>query len=131
MTVPSHLSHFLLLTNFKFTKGGTADIIAAARQVITDWNHHKIPYFSIPPSIHPSSIPSVVPNTNTAEVVIAPGAENVGQAQILGELGKPFELEGLFGSADARAFECGDEDEEMMDRQEWDGKEVELMDEDR
>ena len=34
----------------------------------------------------------------------APGAENVGQAQILAELGKPFELEGLFGAADSGAF---------------------------
>lgn len=111
-------------------KGGTPDILTAARQVLTDWNHQKIPYFSTPPLIHPSSIPSIVQNTNAAEAVIAPGAENVGQAQILGELGKPFELEGLFGSADAGAFSAGgDGDEEMMDGNENEG-EVELMEED-
>lgn len=36
--------------------------------------------------------------------IIAPGAEAVGQAQILTELSKPFQLEGLFGAADAGAF---------------------------
>ena len=53
--------------------------------------------FESPLSLYPtfnifSSIPSVIPNTNTTEVVIAPSAENVGQAQILGELGNPLEL---------------------------------------
>ena len=41
---------------------------------------------------------------NTAGPTIAPGAENVGQAQIVSEFSKPFELEGLFGAADAGAF---------------------------
>ena len=78
---------------------------AAARQVITDWNHQKIPYCSVPPAIHPSSIPSTVPPLGTQlETVIAPGAENVGHAQILTEFSKPFELEGLFGTADQKAF---------------------------
>jgi nuclear GTP-binding protein len=49
----------------------------------------------------------------------------VGQAQILNELGKPFELAGLFGTADAGAF--GGADEEMVDGER---EEQELMDED-
>jgi nuclear GTP-binding protein len=60
--------------------------------------------------------------------VIAPGAETVGQAQILNELGKPFELAGLFGAADAGAF--GRADEEMVDAEEGAQEEPELMDED-
>ena len=36
--------------------------------------------------------------------VVAPGAKTVGQAQILTEFSKPFELAGLFGAADAGAF---------------------------
>jgi len=40
-------------------------------------------------------------------MVIAPGAEKVGHAQILNTFSKPFELEGLFGSADAGAFGSG------------------------
>jgi len=37
-------------------------------------------------------------------MMIAPGAENVGNAQILSEFSQPFTLEGLFGAADAGAF---------------------------
>jgi nuclear GTP-binding protein len=51
-------------------------------------------------------------------VSIAPGAENVGQAQIVSEFSKPFELEGLFGAADASAFgnaQDGGTDEVMAD----------------
>jgi len=92
----------LALTSGRLLKGGTPDILGAARHVLMDWNHQKIPYFSVPPSIHPSSIPSTVPGTGAQEV--APGAENVGQAQILSEFSKPFTLEGLFGAADAGAF---------------------------
>jgi len=46
--------------------------------------------------------------------LIAPGAENVGQAQILTELSKPFELEGLFGAADAGAFAGRNNDDVPM-----------------
>lgn len=90
-------------------QGGTPDILSAARQVLTDWNHQKIPYFSVPPTIHPSSIPSTIPTVSgpSSEQIIAPGAEHVGQAKILSEFSKPFELEGLFGAADAGAFGSG------------------------
>ncbi|ESK89938.1 hypothetical protein Moror_786 [Moniliophthora roreri MCA 2997] len=93
----------LALTSGRLLKGGTPDVTSAARQVITDWNHQKIPYFSIPPAIHPSSMPSTI-QTQNSEVTIAPGAENVGQAQIVTSFSKPFKLEGLFGAADAGAF---------------------------
>ncbi|KAJ3802793.1 hypothetical protein GGU11DRAFT_484942 [Lentinula aff. detonsa] len=125
------------------SQGGTPDITSAARQVITDWNHQKIPYYSIPPTIHPSSIPSTIPSSaipgsstapdlSTAQgQIIAPGAENVGHAQILSSLSEPFQLEGLFGAADAGAFgeetgdvkmdiEGGDEGDEMF----WDANET-------
>lgn len=59
--------------------------------------------------------------------MVAPGAETVGQAQILNELGKPFELAGLFGAADAGAFGGVDE---MMDDGEAVPEELQLMDED-
>ena len=39
--------------------------------------------------------------------MIAPGAENVGQARIVTELGKAFAVEGLFGMADQGAFGGG------------------------
>jgi nuclear GTP-binding protein len=78
--------------------------------VLKDWNHQKIPYFSVPPPIHPSSVPAAHP---------APGAEQVGQAQILAGLSKPFELEGLFVAADSGAFDgkvgVGAEEDEKME----------------
>ncbi|KAG6373687.1 P-loop containing nucleoside triphosphate hydrolase protein [Boletus reticuloceps] len=74
------------------------------RAVLMDWNHQKIPYFSDPPTIHPSMIPSMIPSTAGGSAVVAPGAETVGQAQILADFSKPFELAGLFGAADAGAF---------------------------
>ncbi|KAG1782146.1 P-loop containing nucleoside triphosphate hydrolase protein [Suillus placidus] len=83
----------LALNSGRLLKGGTPDLLSAARHVLMDWNHQKIPYFSVPPTIHPSSMPSA-----TA------GAETVGQAQILNSFSKPFELAGLFGTADAGAF---------------------------
>ncbi|KAJ3736305.1 hypothetical protein DFJ43DRAFT_605747 [Lentinula guzmanii] len=136
----------LALSSGRLLKGGTPDITSAARQVITDWNHQKIPYYSIPPTIHPSSIPSTIPSSaipgssttpdlSTAQgqtgQIIAPGAENVGHAQILSSLSEPFQLEGLFGVADAGAFgeeigdvkmdiEGGDEGDEMF----WDANET-------
>ncbi|KAF5319401.1 hypothetical protein D9619_008554 [Psilocybe cf. subviscida] len=96
----------LSLSNGRLLRGGTPDLNAAARQVLSDWNQQKIPYFSEPPTIHPSLIPSTVAATRGGEAAptIAPGAENVGQAQILTELSKPFTLDGLFGAADAGAF---------------------------
>ncbi|GAW07120.1 Guanine nucleotide-binding 3 like protein [Lentinula edodes] len=116
----------LALSSGRLLKGGTPDITSAARQVITDWNHQKIPYCSVPPTIHPSSIPSTIPSSMISAVpnfstapdlsgsapgqagqIIAPGAENVGHAQILSSFSEPFELEGLFGAADAGAFGGG------------------------
>lgn len=49
---------WLIYVYNRLFQGGTPDLLAAARQVLTDWNHQKIPYFSIPPTVHPSSIPS-------------------------------------------------------------------------
>lgn len=92
-----------VLTLCSNRQGGTPDVLGAARHVLNDWNHQKIPYFSNPPTIHPSLIPSTVA-TSSGEQVIAPGAENVGQARIVTELGKAFEVEGLFGMADQGAF---------------------------
>ncbi|KAI6122588.1 P-loop containing nucleoside triphosphate hydrolase protein [Pisolithus croceorrhizus] len=91
------------LSSGRLLKGGTPDVLAAARQVLMDWNHQKIPYFSIPPIAHPSSVPSTIPSAGDG--VIAPGAENVGQVKIVTGLSKPFELAGLFEAADAGAFD--------------------------
>lgn len=91
------------LSSGRLLKGGTPDILAAARQILMDWNHQKIPYFSIPPTIHPSSVPSTIQSAGNG--TIAPGAENVGQVKIVTGFSKPFELAGLFEAADAGAFD--------------------------
>lgn len=80
-----------------------------------DWNHEKIPYVSTPPAIHISSIPSAI--RTRGDCVIAPGAENVGQAQIVTGFSKPFTLDGLFGDADHNAFDAeieGTEDSSVI-----------------
>ncbi|KAJ7590969.1 P-loop containing nucleoside triphosphate hydrolase protein [Mycena floridula] len=127
----------LALNSGRLLKGGTPDVTAAARHVLMDWNHQKVPYFSTPPAIHPSLIPSTIQtgHTDSAVSMIAPGAENVGQAQILTSLSKPFELDGLFSAADAGAFGGpGAPDVDMNDGEDvfWDANEnfSEPMDED-
>lgn len=131
---------------------------SAARQILSDWNQQKIPYFSTPPAIHPSLIPSTsaysvpppptilfieltslaVAATRNGEdgPVIAPGAENVGQAQILSTFSQPFTLEGLFGAVDAGVFGNRDGDDVPMGADDdgdvfWDAVEApEAMEED-
>ncbi|KAF9484542.1 hypothetical protein BDN70DRAFT_903568 [Pholiota conissans] len=126
------------LSNGRLLKGGTPDLNSAARQVLSDWNQQKIPYFSIPPTIHPSMIPSTIAATRNGEAgpMIAPGAENVGQAQILSQFSQPFTLDGLFGAADAGAFDGRQDDDAVMAADEdgdvfWDAVEgPDEMDED-
>jgi len=64
-----------------------------------------------------------VPSTRNGDSAptIAPGAENVGQAQILTAFSKPFELEGLFGAADAGAFSKRQNDDFPMGAMDEDG----------
>jgi nuclear GTP-binding protein len=62
-------------------------------------------------------------------VTIAPGAEQVGQAQILSAFSEAFSLPGLFGDADAGAFGPGAGDV-AMDADEDGDVFVDAMDED-
>lgn len=79
----------LALSTGRLLKGGTPDLLSTARAVLQDWNANKIPYFSVPPAVHPSSLPSD-----------APGAENVGAATFIqGGFGVAFDLGELFGEA--------------------------------
>jgi len=75
--------------------------------VLVDWNHHKIPFFSAPPALHASHVPSTVRGSGPS--FVAPGAETTGNAQILSALGAPFVLEGLFGEADAEAMDAAED----------------------
>ncbi|KAI0820870.1 P-loop containing nucleoside triphosphate hydrolase protein [Trametes gibbosa] len=128
---PLEFLTMLALITGRLLKGGTPDILAAARQILSDWNHQKIPYFSTPPTVHPSLVPSTVPGGGNQ---VAPGAEGVGQAQIVTEFAKPFTLDGLFGAADAGAFggdaEMADEpaDEDVPEEMDEDGQQMESDD---
>ncbi|KAF8465798.1 P-loop containing nucleoside triphosphate hydrolase protein [Russula ochroleuca] len=93
----------LSLSTGRLLKGGTPDILAAARHVLMDWNHQRIPFFSEPPELHAAHVPSTIPGSGGQ---VAPGAETTGQAQIVSALGTPFVLEGLFGEADAEAMDA-------------------------
>jgi hypothetical protein len=57
--------------------------------------------FSKPPALHTVHIPSTVPGSGGQ---VAPGAEMMGQAQIVNALSAPFVLDGLFGEADAEVM---------------------------
>ncbi|TFK91735.1 P-loop containing nucleoside triphosphate hydrolase protein [Polyporus arcularius HHB13444] len=122
---PLEFLTMVALTTGRLLKGGTPDILGAARQILMDWNHQKIPYFSTPPELHPSLVPSTVPGSSDQ---VAPGAETVGNAQIVTEFSQPFTLDGLFGAADAGAFGGGGGDTEMAEADEEAA--AESMDED-
>ncbi|EPQ53133.1 P-loop containing nucleoside triphosphate hydrolase protein, partial [Gloeophyllum trabeum ATCC 11539] len=90
----------LAMTTGRLLKGGTPDLLATARHVLTDWNHQKIPYCTRPPAVHPSLLPS-----KDGDGQVARGAESVGEAKIVGAFAPAFTIEGLFGQADRGAWE--------------------------
>lgn len=49
----------LAFTNGRLLKGGTPDLVGAARQVLSDWNHQKIPYWTEPPEVADWEKPSL------------------------------------------------------------------------
>ena len=69
----SSLFSLLPTNNQQLTQGGTPDILSAARQVLIDWNHHKIPFYSDPPVLHASHVPSTI-HLNDGTEQVAPGA---------------------------------------------------------
>ena len=62
----------------------------------------------------------------TSSGQVAPGAEEVGQARILTELGKPFELSALFQGADEGAFGDNPDEEMVMDDNEEEQREMDM-----
>ena len=102
MSLRCSLHNLSLLTR---SQGGTPDLLSTARSILRDWNANKIPYFSIPPVVHPSSLPSNVP-----------GAENVGEATIVqGGFGAAFSLGELYGDATMQVEDEQDKNGGAMD----------------
>ncbi|KAG9083881.1 hypothetical protein FS749_005667 [Ceratobasidium sp. UAMH 11750] len=97
----------IAMSRGRLTKGGAADLAAAGRSVLHDWNTGKIPYHSVPPAMHPSSRPSAPTDGNHPT-----GGENVGEAKIVSQLGEAFDLDALFRDADAAVLDGVDEEME-------------------
>ncbi|CEL52408.1 Guanine nucleotide-binding protein-like 3 homolog OS=Caenorhabditis elegans GN=nst-1 PE=3 SV=1 [Rhizoctonia solani AG-1 IB] len=100
-TIPAfqNVTEFLAMiamSRGRLTKGGAADLKAAGKSILHDWNTGRIPYHSTPPAVHPSSRPSVVAEGNQIT-----GAEDVGEAKIVSQFGEAFDLNALFRDADA------------------------------
>ena len=84
--------------------------MAAARSVLNDWNSGTIPYHTVPPKVHTSSVPSVprIPDHVSAktaasiedETSLIRSATDVGAAQYVSKFSEPFDLEGLFSLTD-------------------------------
>ncbi|KAF8710602.1 Ferrous iron transport protein B, partial [Rhizoctonia solani] len=107
-TIPAfqNVTEFLAMVAMsrgRLTKGGAADLEAAGISILHDWNTGKIPYHSTPPTVHPSSRPSVADGNQIT------GAENVGEAKIVSRFGDAFDLDALFRDADAAVL-SGDTD---------------------
>lgn len=120
-SIPAYSSVTEFLVAIAFTrgrlgKGGIADLPAAATTVLRDWNAGRIPFYTSPPKIHPSTAPTkvaVVTNFSNADKAVAEGGmsldveDGVSGAKVLdGDailtgLGDAFDLDGLFASGGA------------------------------
>ena len=104
------------------------DQVTAARSILNDWNAGSIPYHTVPPAIHPSSIPSVPraeaglgldnPTSNVDindDSKTLTTAADVGSAQIVSKFSEPFDLDGLFSLTDKAVLDNDGEDEIVDD----------------
>ncbi|KAG8945508.1 hypothetical protein FRC03_001711 [Tulasnella sp. 419] len=119
----TELAMMVALSRGKLGKGGKPDLQSAALMVLHDWNIGKIPYFTQPPSIHPSQITSpeqsqladaAGPNeqVNGNDAAIS-GVDPYASTSIVTEWGQSFDLEGLWSAADADVLAEDDGMEEM------------------
>ena len=74
-------------------QGGIPDLEGSAVSILRDWNSGKIPFYTTPPAMHPSSAPA--PRVSGDDE----GARHVnGDARILSTLSEAFTLDGVFDS---------------------------------
>ena len=95
----------IALTKGRLGKGGIPDLTGSAVSVLRDWNSGKIPFYTSPPAIHPSSAPTATINDGEEDM----GEARVGDAKILNNLSEAFTLEGLFDGMDDEAAWQGEE----------------------
>lgn len=90
-------------------QGGKPDLTSAALTVIHDWNIGKIPFFTVPPAIHPSMISKKEPVAEGDDGMQQDDEDQSGAAyastSIVSAWSKPFDLEGLWDVADAEVLD--------------------------
>jgi nuclear GTP-binding protein len=111
-------------------QGGIPDLEGSAVSILRDWNTGKIPYYTIPPAVHASSMPS----TSTAAARIGGASDDVematevGDAKILNNLSEAFTIDGLFDTLQDEAAWSGEEDGEEMEEDDggaaWEAEEA-------
>lgn len=93
----------------------------SAVSILRDWNTGKIPYFTIPPAIHASSMPekavAVAPTAAPGDDVEM--SNEIGDARILNTLSEAFTIEGLLDHAGDEAAWDGEEPDVADDRPAW------------
>ena len=109
-TPPQSPSPFLNSKNHFFPYR-VAPPTSSLRRAISSSTGTTKKYRSSPsrPYCNATHIPSTIPGSGGQ---LAPGAETMGQTQILKALGTPFVLERLFGNADAEAMEAKSDSEQ-------------------
>ncbi|KAG8852543.1 hypothetical protein FRB96_008639 [Tulasnella sp. 330] len=110
------------LVRGKLGKGGKPDINLAAISVVHDWNVGKIPFFTLPPAIHPSMVVPIVAsataNSTTTDDEMATDKNEreaaYASTSIVDSWSKPFDLEGLWNAADEDVLNDMEEDGDMQ-----------------
>ncbi|KAG9033994.1 hypothetical protein FRB95_013967 [Tulasnella sp. JGI-2019a] len=113
----------IALVRGKLGKGGKPDINLAAISVVHDWNVGKIPFFTIPPVIHPSmAVPTAtattssgpVSNDNEMTTDVKEREAAYASTSIVDSWSKPFDLDGLWDAVDEDVLNEAGEDVEMQ-----------------
>ncbi|KAJ1889022.1 nuclear GTP-binding protein nug1, partial [Kickxella alabastrina] len=77
---------------------GIADLPAAARIILNDWNKGKIPYYTLPPGMSQDTASG---KTAAGDAAAAHGA---GRAVIVNQWAKEFDIDGLLGEMDSKVL---------------------------
>ncbi|KAJ1931578.1 hypothetical protein EC988_009744, partial [Linderina pennispora] len=89
----------LAIQRGQLKRGGIADVEAAARIVLSDWNKGKIPYYTLPPGMTAKTNSGM---TAAGDAAAAHGAE---RAVVVSEWAKEFDIDALLGDIDSTALE--------------------------
>jgi len=108
----------------KLGKGGKPDITATAISIVHDWNVGKIPFFTVPPAVHPSMISreakEVPPSAEDDDMDADEGQDKSAAAaeyastSIVQSWSKPFDLAGLWDAGDEAFMNENDDDDGDM-----------------